>query len=180
MALRVKETDEDGVFEVSGRGELHLTILLENMRREGYELAVSKPRVVYRDIDGVRSEPMELLTVDIEEGHQGGVMQALGERKVELVNMEPDGKGRVPAAEVLANTAAIKEYIRDKDKLSMVEHAIAEGHMQYRSQTFDQALLELYRTEQITLETAMNAATNKDDFDLKVRGISGTSDRGWM
>ena len=91
-----------------------------------------------------------------------------------------DGKGRVPAAEVLVNTAAIKEYIRDKDKLSMVEHAIAEGHMQYRSQTFDQALLELYRTEQITLETAMNAATNKDDFDLKVRGISGTSDRGWM
>ena len=62
----------------------------------------------------------------------------------------------------------------------MVEHAIAEGHMQYRSQTFDQALLELYRTEQISLETAMNAATNKDDFDLKIRGISGTSDRGWM
>ena len=95
VALRVKETDEDGVFEVSGRGELHLTILLENMRREGYELAVSKPRVVYRDIDGVRSEPMELLTVDIEEGHQGGVMQALGERRGELVNMEPDGRGRV-------------------------------------------------------------------------------------
>ena len=91
-----------------------------------------------------------------------------------------DGKGRVPAAEVLVNTAAIKEYIRDKDKLSLVEHAIAEGHMQYRSQTFDQALLELYRTEQISLETAMNAATNKDDFDLKIRGISGTSDRGWM
>lgn len=95
VALRVKETDEDGVFEVSGRGELHLTILLENMRREGYELAVSKPRVVFRDIDGVRSEPMELLTVDIEEGHQGGVMQALGERRGELVNMEPDGRGRV-------------------------------------------------------------------------------------
>lgn len=91
-----------------------------------------------------------------------------------------DGKGRVPAAEVLVNTAAIKEYIRDKDKLDMVEHAIAEGHMQYRSQTFDQALLDLYRNERITLETAMNAATNKDDFDLKVRGISGTSDRGWM
>jgi twitching motility protein PilT len=91
-----------------------------------------------------------------------------------------DGKGRVPAAEVLVNTAAIKEYIRDKDKLSLVEHAIAEGHMQYHSQTFDQALLELYRTEQISLETAMNAATNKDDFDLKIRGISGTSDRGWM
>ena len=91
-----------------------------------------------------------------------------------------DGKGRVPAAEVLVNTAAIKEYIRDKDKLELVEQAIAEGHMQYHSQTFDQALLNLYQTGQITLETAMNAATNKDDFDLKIRGISGTSDRGWM
>ncbi|SHI45455.1 type IV pilus twitching motility protein PilT [Fibrobacter sp. UWP2] len=91
-----------------------------------------------------------------------------------------DGQGRVPAAEVLVNTAAIKEYIRDKDKLEMVEHAIAEGHMQYRSQTFDQALLNLYQSGQISLETAMNAATNKDDFDLKIRGISGTSDRGWM
>ena len=95
VALRVKETDEDGIFEVSGRGELHLTILLEEMRRAGYELAVSKPRVVYRDIDGERCEPIELVTADIEEGHQGGVMQALGERKGELVNMEPDGRGRV-------------------------------------------------------------------------------------
>ena len=95
VALRVKETDEDGVFEVSGRGELHLTILLENMRREGYALAVSKPRVVYREIDGERCEPIELVTADIEEQHQGGVMQALGERKGDLVNMEPDGRGRV-------------------------------------------------------------------------------------
>ena len=95
VALRVKETDEDGIFEVSGRGELHLTILLEEMRREGYELAVSKPRVVFREIDGERCEPIEMVTADIEEGHQGGVMQALGERKGELVNMEPDGRGRV-------------------------------------------------------------------------------------
>ena len=95
VALRVKETDEDGIFEVSGRGELHLTILLENMRREGYELALSKPRVVYREIDGERCEPIELVTADIEEQHQGGVMQALGERKGDLVNMEPDGRGRV-------------------------------------------------------------------------------------
>ncbi len=95
VALRVAETDEEGVFEVRGRGELHLTILLENMRREGYELAVTKPRVVYRDIDGVRCEPIEMVTADIEETHQGGVMQALGERKGELVNMDPDGRGRV-------------------------------------------------------------------------------------
>ncbi|MBL0720312.1 translational GTPase TypA [Piscinibacter sp. Jin2] len=95
VALRVKETDEDGIFEVCGRGELHLTILLENMRREGYELAVSKPRVMFKDIDGVKSEPMELVTADVEEQHQGGVMQALGLRKGEMINMEPDGHGRV-------------------------------------------------------------------------------------
>ena len=95
VALRVRETSEDGIFEVSGRGELHLTILLENMRREGYELAVSKPRVVFQEIDGEKCEPIELVTADVEEQHQGGVMQALGERKGELVNMEPDGRGRV-------------------------------------------------------------------------------------
>ena len=95
VALRVNDTDEDGIYEVSGRGELHLTILLENMRREGYELAVSKPRVVFKMVNGEKHEPIEMLTVDIEEGHQGGVMQALGLRKGDLVNMEPDGRGRV-------------------------------------------------------------------------------------
>ncbi len=99
VALRVKETDEDGIFEVSGRGELHLTILLETMRREGYELAVSKPRVVFHEVDGAdgpeRHEPMEAVTADVEDQHQGAVMQALGERKGELTNMEPDGMGRV-------------------------------------------------------------------------------------
>jgi GTP-binding protein len=99
VAMRVKDTDEDGVFEVSGRGELHLTILLETMRREGYELAVSKPRVVFHEVDGPsgkeRHEPIELVTADVEDQHQGAVMQALGERKAELVNMEPDGMGRV-------------------------------------------------------------------------------------
>ena len=95
VALKVKETDEDGIFEVSGRGELHLTILLETMRREGYELAVSKPRVVFHEVDGERQEPIEMVTADVEDQHQGAVMQALGERKAELVNMEPDGMGRV-------------------------------------------------------------------------------------
>ncbi len=95
VALKVKETDEDGIFEVSGRGELHLTILLETMRREGYELAVSKPRVVFHEVNGERHEPIELVTADVEDQHQGAVMQALGERKAELVNMEPDGMGRV-------------------------------------------------------------------------------------
>ena len=95
VALKVSDTDEDGIFEVSGRGELHLTILLENMRREGYELAVSKPRVVFHDVGGEKQEPIEQVTADVEDQHQGAVMQALGERKAELVNMEPDGMGRV-------------------------------------------------------------------------------------
>ncbi len=95
VALRVADTDEEGIYEVCGRGELHLTILLENMRREGYELAVSKPRVVFKLVNGEKHEPIELLTVDIEDSHQGGVMQALGQRKGDLLNMEPDGRGRV-------------------------------------------------------------------------------------
>ncbi len=95
VALRVKDTDEDGVFEVSGRGELHLTILLENMRREGYELAVSRPRVVLHDVNGEKHEPIELLTVDIEDQHQGAVMQELGQRKGELADMQSDSRGRV-------------------------------------------------------------------------------------
>ena len=95
VALRVMPTDDDTIFEVSGRGELHLTILLENMRREGYELAVSRPRVVYKMVEGVRHEPFENLTVDVEEAHQGGVMEELGRRRGDLQDMQPDGKGRV-------------------------------------------------------------------------------------
>ena len=94
VALRVRETDDDTVFEVAGRGELHLTILLENMRREGYELAVSRPRVVFKDIDGERHEPFELLTCDVEDAHQGAVMEELGRRKGDLQDMQPDGRGR--------------------------------------------------------------------------------------
>ena len=95
VALRVEDTGEADSFLVSGRGELHLTILLENMRREGYELAVSRPRVVFREVAGERLEPYELLTVDVEEDHQGGVMEELGRRRGELQDMAPDGKGRV-------------------------------------------------------------------------------------
>ena len=95
VALRVNFTGDSDVFEVAGRGELHLTILLENMRREGYELAVGRPRVVFKEIDGVKCEPYEMLTVDVEEDHQGGVMEELGRRRGELQDMQPDGKGRV-------------------------------------------------------------------------------------
>lgn len=95
MALRVEDTDDTDVFLVSGRGELHLTILLENMRREGYELAVGRPRVIQREIDGEMCEPYEILTCDVEENHQGAVMEALGYRRGELQDMVPDGRGRV-------------------------------------------------------------------------------------
>jgi GTP-binding protein len=94
VALRVEDTDDETVFRVSGRGELHLTILLENMRREGFEIAVGKPRVVYKEIDGKKCEPYESLTVDIEDDTQGSVMEELGRRKGELTNMESDGLGR--------------------------------------------------------------------------------------
>ena len=94
VALRVEDTEDADVFRVSGRGELHLTILLENMRREGYELAVGKPRVVYREINGQKCEPYENLTVDVPDENQGAVMEELGRRRGELTNMESDGNGR--------------------------------------------------------------------------------------
>ncbi len=95
VALRVEDTGEPDIFRVQGRGELHLTILLENMRREGYELAVSRPQVLMKTIDGVLNEPYEALTVDVEESHQGGVMEALGTRRAEMSDMVMDGRGRV-------------------------------------------------------------------------------------
>ncbi len=95
VALRVEETDDRDRFQVSGRGELHLSILIENMRREGYELGVSRPHVIVKEIDGVKQEPYEQLSVDVEEIHQGTVMQMLGERGADLKNMVPDGRGRV-------------------------------------------------------------------------------------
>jgi len=94
VALRVDDTTDTDVFTVFGRGELHLTILLENMRREGYELAVSRPRVVLREVDGEQREPFEQLSVDVEDAHQGAVMEALGARRGELVHMESDARGR--------------------------------------------------------------------------------------
>jgi GTP-binding protein len=142
VALRVKQTGDDTIFEVSGRGELHLTILIENMRREGYELAVSRPRVVYKDIDGAKCEPFELLTVDIEDSHQGGVMEELGRRKGDLSDMSPDGKGRtrleyrIPARGLigfqsefmtLTRGTGLMSHIFD-DYAPMREGGVAERH----------------------------------------------------
>jgi len=95
VALRVENTDDPDKFRVSGRGELHLSILIENMRREGFELAVSRPEVIYREIDSQIHEPWEQLTVDFDEDHQGAIMTKLADRKGKLLEMIPDGKGRV-------------------------------------------------------------------------------------
>jgi len=95
VALRVEDTDDPDKFKVSGRGELHLSILIENMRREGFELGVSRPEVIIKEVDGVMSEPFEMVTIEVEEIHQGSIMEKLGERKGDLLNMVPDGKGRI-------------------------------------------------------------------------------------
>jgi GTP-binding protein len=95
VALRVEETEDPDRFKVSGRGELHLSVLIETMRREGYELCIGRPQVIQKEINGIKMEPFEELTVDVQEEHQGTVMEKLGERKGTLTNMEPDGQGRV-------------------------------------------------------------------------------------
>lgn len=95
VALRVEETEDGDKFKVSGRGELHLGVLIENMRREGFELAVSRPEVIMKVIDGQKMEPIENVTIDVEEQHQGSIMEKMGERKAEMTNMQPDGKGRI-------------------------------------------------------------------------------------
>lgn len=95
VALRVEDTGDPDKFKVSGRGELHLSVLIENMRREGFELGVSRPEVIIKEIDGVKCEPYEAVTIEVEEEHQGTIMEKLGERKGDLQNMVPDGKGRI-------------------------------------------------------------------------------------
>ena len=95
MALKVEPTEDPEKFRVSGRGELHLSILLETMRREGYEMAVSRPVVIFKEIDGQRCEPFETLTVDLDTDSQGAVMERLGSRGAELKDMQADGRGRV-------------------------------------------------------------------------------------
>jgi len=107
VALRVEETANPDEFRVSGRGELHLSVLIENMRREGYELAVSRPKVIFREIDGKKQEPFEQVTIDIEEQHQGSVMEALGIRKGEVKDMIPDGKGRTRLEYVIPSRGLI-------------------------------------------------------------------------
>nr|WP_144918467.1 translational GTPase TypA [Moraxella osloensis] len=107
VALRVEDTDSPDKFKVSGRGELHLSVLIENMRREGFELGVSRPEVIVREIEGEKQEPFENVIFDVEEQHQGAVMEQMGYRKGELTNMEVDGKGRIRIEAVVPSRGLI-------------------------------------------------------------------------
>jgi GTP-binding protein len=134
VALRVEDTPDADVFRVLGRGELHLTILIENMRREGYELAVGKPQVLKKTVDGVVLEPFEALTVDIDEGHQGGVMEALGKRRAELTDMVIDGSGRsrleyrVPARGLIGFQGEFMTLTRGTGLISHIFDGFAAVH----------------------------------------------------
>ena len=140
VALRVEFTSDSDTFVVSGRGELHLTILLENMRREGYELAVGRPRVVMKEVDGVKQEPYELLTVDVEDGHQGAVMEELGRRRGDLQDMQADGKGRtrleyrIPARGLIGFQGEFLTLTRGTGMASHIfdEYGVVKGDMDER------------------------------------------------
>ncbi len=127
VALRVDSTHDPDKFRVSGRGELHLSVLVETMRREGFELAVSRPEVIMHDVDGVEHEPWEQLTVDFEEAYQGAVMTRLAERKGELVNMLPDGKGRIRLDYIIPTRGLIgfrTEYLTATSGTGLIYHVL--------------------------------------------------------
>ncbi|MCH8323079.1 MAG: translational GTPase TypA [Proteobacteria bacterium] len=126
VALRVEEGEDPDKFIVSGRGELHLSILIETMRREGYELAISRPRVILREVDGVTLEPWETLTIDVEEEYQGAIMEKLGKRKAELKDMVRDGKGRVRLDYMIPSRALIgfrSEFLTTTSGTGLIYHA---------------------------------------------------------
>lgn len=125
VALRVEETADPDKFRVSGRGELHLSILLENMRREGFELGVSRPEVVIKEIDGVECEPYEFVSIDIEETHQGAIMERMGERQADLKDMVPDGKGRIRLEYVMPSRGLIgfhTEFLSNTSGTGILNH----------------------------------------------------------
>lgn len=166
VALRVEDTAEADKFRVSGRGELHLGILVENMRREGYELAISRPVVILKEIDGVLSEPFETLTVDIEETHQGTIMEKLGQRKAELRDMIPDGKGRVRLDYMVPTRGLIGFH---------TEFLMATGGTGLMYHVFDHYAPQIsgsisQRSRGVLISNAMGKATGYSLFNLQDRG----------
>jgi GTP-binding protein len=142
VALRVAPTDDPDKFRVSGRGELHLGILIENMRREGYELGVSRPEVIIREFDGAKQEPFEQVTVDIEEQHQGAVMEKLGQRGGDLKDMVPDGKGRVRLDYILPSRGLIgfrTEFLTATQGTGLI-YSVFDHYAPMKSGSFGQRL----------------------------------------
>ena len=166
VALRVEETEDGDKFKVSGRGELHLGVLIENMRREGFELAVSRPEVIMRVIDGVKTEPMENVTIDVEEQHQGSIMEKMGERKADLTNMQPDGKGRIRMDFNMPSRGLIgfrTEFMTLTSGTGLMYHSF-DCYGPYKGGTIGQ------RMNGVLISNAMGKAAGYAIFSLQERG----------
>ncbi|WP_020393587.1 translational GTPase TypA [Thiolinea disciformis] len=166
VALRVEPTDDPEKFRVSGRGELHLGILIENMRREGYELAVSRPEVIIREVNGERQEPFESVTLDIEEQHQGAIMEKLGTRRGELKDMSPDGKGRVRLEYVIPSRGLIgfqTEFMTTTSGTGLLYHTF-DHYGPYKSGRIGQ------RINGVLISNATGKALAYALFNLQERG----------
>jgi GTP-binding protein len=166
VALRVEETADGDKFKVSGRGELHLGVLIENMRREGFELAVSRPEVIMKTIDGVRMEPMENVTIDCEEPHQGSIMEKMGERKAEMTNMQPDGKGRIRMDFLMPSRGLIgfrTEFMTITSGTGLMYHSF-DHYGAHKGGTIGQ------RMNGVMISNAMGKAAGYAIFSLQERG----------
>ncbi|KTD19753.1 translational GTPase TypA [Legionella londiniensis] len=166
VALRVADTDDPDKFRVSGRGELHLSILLENMRREGYELAISKPEVIMREENGVQLEPYERLTLDVEECHQGSIMEKLGERRGDLQNIIPDGKGRVRLDYIIPTRGLIgfhTEFLSSTSGTGLMYHVYDHYGLAVRGRIGK-------RTNGVLIANCQGAARAFALFNLQERG----------
>jgi len=166
VALRVEPTEDPDKFAVAGRGELHLSILIETMRREGYELAISRPQVILKTIDGVVCEPWETLAIDVEEAHQGAVMEKLGERRAELRNIVPDGKGRVRLDYLIASRGLLgfrSEFLTTTSGSGLMYHAFESYGPQAPGDIGR-------RTNGVLVSMAMGKAVAYALFNLQERG----------
>jgi len=166
VALRVEDTDDPDRFRVAGRGELHLSILIENMRRESYELAVSRPEVIIREVDGTKHEPYEVVTVDIEDRHQGAVMERLGERQGELLDVLPDSKGRVRLDYIMPSRGLIgfqTEFMTATSGTGILHH-IFDHYGAYKETTIGQ------RKNGVLIANATGKALGYALYNLQERG----------
>ncbi|HBV76262.1 MULTISPECIES: translational GTPase TypA [Vibrio] len=166
VALRVEETDSPDRFRVSGRGELHLSILIENMRREGYELAVSRPEVIIKEEDGQKTEPFETVTIDVVEEHQGAIMESIGIRKGELTDMAPDGKGRVRMDFMMPSRGLIgfqTEFLTMTSGSGLIYHSF-DHYGPYKGGVIGQ------RANGVLISNGMGKAVTYSLFNLQDRG----------